>query len=155
MTRQNLFLCFQGVSYIHQSSLGSHGSIRSSNCLINSRWQVKLTSFGLHFLKKEDHALREVTEYQEYKRMLWTAPELLRLPVELRPPTGTKAGDVYSFAIITQEILYRALPYFMDKLSPKGKDLTHVVLVFFVRKYKDIVAFYIIFNTEIASVIDT
>ena len=50
--------------------------------------------------------------------MLWTSPELLRLTTV--PPRGTQAGDVYSFAIVLQELLFRALPYFLDKESPKG-----------------------------------
>ena len=45
--------------------------------------------------------------------MLWTAPELMPFQragsVEL--PTGTQKGDVYSFAIILHEILYRAGPF--------------------------------------------
>ena len=40
---------------------------------------------------------------------LWVAPELLRMPE--RPARGTKEGDVFSFAIIVQEILLRTGPY--------------------------------------------
>ena len=52
---------------------------------------------------------------------LWTAPELLRVPS--CPPEGTQKGDVYSFAIICQEIVHRRAPFWvrnMDHLSPKG-----------------------------------
>ena len=44
--------------------------------------------------------------------LLWTAPELLRMGV--RPLYGTQKGDVYSFAIIAQEIAYRAQPFFLS-----------------------------------------
>ena len=50
---------------------------------------------------------------------LWTAPELLRMG-DQRPYNGTQRGDVFSFGIIMQEILYRALPYFIELLSPRG-----------------------------------
>ena len=52
---------------------------------------------------------------------LWSAPELLRL--SCRPPEGSQKGDVYSFAIICQEIIHRRGPFWvrnMDHLSPKG-----------------------------------
>ena len=56
--------------------------------------------------------------------MLWTAPELLRSnDPELRE-RGTKKADVYSFAIILQEILFQTHAYDLeDSLYPKGKQL--------------------------------
>lgn len=52
--------------------------------------------------------------------LLWTAPELLRLPSA--PSSGTKEGDVYSFSIILQEILVLDKPFstFIHK-EAKGK----------------------------------
>ena len=87
---------------------------------MNSRWQIKLTSVGLQFIKQEDRGIQAIGEYKIYKKQLWTAPELLRMPAHLRPASGTRAGDVFSFAIVMQEILYRAMPYFMENLTPEG-----------------------------------
>ena len=53
--------------------------------------------------------------------MLWTAPEILRNNYS-SASKGSRKGDVYSFAIIMQEVLYRALPYFQEDLSPQGKN---------------------------------
>ena len=51
---------------------------------------------------------------------LWTSPELLRMPNQM--VEGTQRGDVYSFAIICEEILYRSGPFFVQNmdLSPQG-----------------------------------
>ena len=56
-----------------------------------------------------------------YHKLLWTAPELLRLSKDERPQYGTKKGDVYSFGVIAQEVLYRAPPYFVDTETSQGK----------------------------------
>jgi len=62
----------------------------------------------------------QVGEYQFYRDQLWTAPELLRMTT--RPINGTQKADVYSFAIILQEIMFRAEPYFIDIDPPQGMD---------------------------------
>jgi len=36
-----------------------------------------------------------------------------------RPINGTQKADVYSFAIILQEIMFRAEPYFVDLDPPE------------------------------------
>jgi len=58
-------------------------------------------------------------EFKFYRDQLWTAPELLRKPMTTRPINGTQKADVYSFAIILQEIMYRAMPFFYDTLDLK------------------------------------
>jgi len=60
----------------------------------------------------------QVGEFEFYRDQLWTAPELLRMTS--RPVNGTQKGDVYSFAIILQEIIFRAAPYFIDVDTPKS-----------------------------------
>lgn len=112
--------------YIHGSFLESHGNLRSSVCLIDSRWMLKITSHGLHALKSGDKKYDEIGEYAKYKRMLWTAPELLR---NVKPPRyGTQKGDVYSFGIIIQEIVYRSMPFFLDR-DPTGIFLNYLITV--------------------------
>lgn len=34
--------------YIHDSIIKTHGNLKSSNCVVDSRWVVKITDFGLH-----------------------------------------------------------------------------------------------------------
>lgn len=53
------------------------------------------------------------------KDLLWTAPELLRSSSMRR--RGTYLGDVYSFAIIVQEVISRSSPFCMLDMPPKGE----------------------------------
>ena len=66
-------------------------------------------------------------EAQFYRDQLWTAPELLRMTT--RPINGTQKADVYSFAIILQEIMFRAAPYFIDIEQPQGSSSSYNFLV--------------------------
>ena len=59
----------------------------------------------------------QVGEFGYYRDQLWTAPELLRMTT--RPISGTQKADVYSFAIILQEIMFRAEPYFINLDPPE------------------------------------
>lgn len=53
------------------------------------------------------------------KDLLWTAPELLRSSSLRRK--GTFTGDIYSFSIITQEVVSRSAPFCMLDMPPKGQ----------------------------------
>ncbi|KAL5017260.1 hypothetical protein ScPMuIL_006849 [Solemya velum] len=100
-----LDLVVPGISYIHSTSLKSHGRLKSSNCVIDNRWVLKITDYGLRGFNK----VIPMKETDDFKSWLWTAPELLRLPV--MPKNGTPEGDVYSYGIILHEIYYRMGPF--------------------------------------------
>jgi len=72
----------------------------------------------------------QVDECRYYRDQLWTAPELLRMTT--RPINGTQKADVYSFAIILQEIMFRAEPYFIDMEPPQSmtRDCTFIIMCF-------------------------
>lgn len=46
-----IFVSFYGMHFIHTSPFGSHGRLKSMNCLIDSRWQVKISDYGLPELR--------------------------------------------------------------------------------------------------------
>ena len=54
---------------------------------------------------------------------LWTAPELLR-QVKY-PPDGTLKADVYSFAIIVQEIVFREGVFYMHGMEELSAGAPH------------------------------
>jgi serine/threonine protein kinase len=39
------------MSYLHSSDVRSHGSLKSSNCVVDSRFVLKITDFGLHIVR--------------------------------------------------------------------------------------------------------
>lgn len=78
----------------------------------------QIGNYGLHAFKRGENP-EDVGDYERYMKMLWTAPEILRSPNI--PRNGTPKGDIYSYGIILQEIVYRAMPFFMDEMSPKGE----------------------------------
>ncbi|PIK45495.1 putative speract receptor isoform X2 [Apostichopus japonicus] len=108
----------KGMIYLHNSEIHSHGCLKSSNCLIDSRWVVRITDYGLSHMRQVDEKIQfQQGEYAYYRQLLWRAPELLRDP---NPPlAGTQKGDVYSFAIILYEIALRDGPYGSCELSPQ------------------------------------
>lgn len=48
------WFCYKGLAYLHKSDLRFHGNLKSSNCLIDSRWACKLTDFAPRHLQGED-----------------------------------------------------------------------------------------------------
>ncbi|XP_076448288.1 atrial natriuretic peptide receptor 1-like [Babylonia areolata] len=95
----------RGMAYLHSTDIHSHGNLKSTNCVVDSRFVVKITDFGLHHLRQHCQDETEKETFAWYQRKLWTAPELLRMTS--RPPEGSPKGDVYSFGVICQEIVYR------------------------------------------------
>ncbi|KAJ8681432.1 hypothetical protein QAD02_017219, partial [Eretmocerus hayati] len=107
----------KGMLYIHESSvLVCHGNLKSSNCVVTSRWVLQVSDFGLHDIRQSAES-DSIGEHQYYRNLFWKAPELMRDPHA--PIRGTQEGDIYSFAIILFEIIGRKGPYGGVDLEPK------------------------------------
>ncbi|KAK3733152.1 hypothetical protein RRG08_046076 [Elysia crispata] len=115
----------RGMAYLHSSEVRSHGNLKSTNCVVDSRFVVKITDFGLHQLRTTDDVLDEES-FAAFQRKLWTAPELVRMAH--RPPEGTQKGDVYSFAIICQEIVYRNGVFYLQNFDISPQEIGEKVL---------------------------
>lgn len=130
----------RGMYYLHNSVIETHGSLKSSNCVVDSRFVLKITDFGLYGLRREQSEGKESYAHWKSKNnkiikiindmliqipthclsdLLWTAPELLRM--SFPPERGSQKGDVYSFAIICHEIVTRQGPFYLgfSDLSPQ------------------------------------
>ncbi|ELU04879.1 hypothetical protein CAPTEDRAFT_138341, partial [Capitella teleta] len=93
-----------GMDYLHRSPLKVHGRMKSTNCVVDGRWVVKITDWGLESMREHNFD----DDLQRYKSLFWTAPELLR---DASIGSGSVKGDSYSFGIILQEILFREPPF--------------------------------------------
>ncbi|VEN53485.1 unnamed protein product [Callosobruchus maculatus] len=103
----------KGMLYLHRSPIKFHGALKSTNCLVDNRFVLKIADFGLHFLRVFSQKDIEENWHAFWERKLWTAPELLRL--DHMPPEGSQKGDVYSFGIIMHEIIVREGVFYLDE----------------------------------------
>ncbi|XP_022901089.2 retinal guanylyl cyclase 2 isoform X1 [Onthophagus taurus] len=104
----------RGMKYLHSTPIRIHGYLTSRNCVIDARWVLKVTDYGMPAFYES----QGITPPQKNaKELLWTAPELLRHS-SLRKK-GTQPGDVYSFGIILQEVVVRGEPFCMLSLGPE------------------------------------
>ncbi|KAM6217173.1 atrial natriuretic peptide receptor 1 [Rhynchocyon petersi] len=107
----------KGMLFLHNGAICSHGNLKSSNCVVDGRFVLKITDYGLESFRDpnadQGHAL--------YAKKLWTAPELLRMA--LPPARGSQAGDVYSFGIILQEIALRNGVFYVEGLDISPKEI--------------------------------
>ncbi|VEN37483.1 unnamed protein product [Callosobruchus maculatus] len=113
----------KGMLYLHNSMLICHGNLKSSNCVVTSRWVLQVTDFGLAEMRHCAENDMTIGEHQYYRSLFWKAPEILRNP--LLHIRGTQKGDVYSFAIILYEILGRKGPFGPTGYEPR--DIVELV----------------------------
>lgn len=123
--------CEQGLEYLHASKIGVHGQLTIINCLVDSRWAVRLTDYGLErvfdlfynkgsILRKPTSLLSTVVSRNS--SMFYDAREFLldlekrHLAPELSTENGKKgnlmltpAADIYSFGMVMYQILFRKL----------------------------------------------
>ncbi|XP_062898913.1 atrial natriuretic peptide receptor 2 [Mobula hypostoma] len=112
----------KGMSFLHNSIIGSHGNLKSSNCVVDSRFVLKITDYGLASFRS---SCNNEDSYASYAKKLWTAPELIRWG--RAPPQGTQKGDVYSFGIILQEIAFRNGPFYIEGMDLSPKEIVQKV----------------------------
>lgn len=112
----------QGMIFLHDSDLEYHGNLKSSNCVITSRWVLQLTDFGLSELRTLANlgAFDPAIKHPYYQNQLWKAPEHLQEKEGVF--SASQKGDVYAFGIILYEIYGRKGPYGLCEYDPQGKS---------------------------------
>lgn len=126
------------MCYLHESEIKVHGNLKSTNCVVTSRWSLQVSDYGLHELREGQQFENEMQRYKgklargawlagacrvPVSALLWTAPELLMAGAIDRPQRGTQKGDVFSFGVVLHEIFSRMGPYGIEadcNFTPKG-----------------------------------
>ncbi|GMT23962.1 hypothetical protein PFISCL1PPCAC_28592, partial [Pristionchus fissidentatus] len=104
-----------GLFYIHHSDVKLHGNLSSETCLVDERWQVKLSYYGLAWIR--------CLQKKRKKDLMWTAPELLRSEDTI----GSKEGDVYSFGIIASEIITKSTVWDLDNRKERPEEIFYML----------------------------
>lgn len=55
--------------FLHGSPLDYHGNLKSSNCVVTSRWVLQVTDFGLEELRQQSEHDSNVGDHQRYRSM--------------------------------------------------------------------------------------
>ncbi|CAD5124472.1 DgyrCDS12754 [Dimorphilus gyrociliatus] len=119
----DLFKCnlvsdlIKGMIYLHDSEIGAHGNLKSTNCLIDSRWILRITDFSLDSFKSShqprtssasrDYSFLDQLSEEDAVKLFWTPPEVLSCPT-LR---NSQKVDSYAFGIILHEIHSKLWPF--------------------------------------------
>ncbi|PIK56015.1 putative atrial natriuretic peptide receptor 1-like, partial [Apostichopus japonicus] len=104
----------RGLHYLHSNKF-FHGRLKSSNCVIDDRWVVKLTDFGLPLFRQEDGTPDPDNMYSGLRTRAYMPPEIRQCPNS----PFTPSTDVFSYAIILVEIATRNEPW-------EDEDLTNL-----------------------------
>ncbi len=66
------------MQHIHNSPIGSHGNLKSSNCVVDSRFICKITDFGLPTLRSNTNkglpspgVIKDITFYKSIKHFFF------------------------------------------------------------------------------------
>uniref|UniRef100_A0A0K0DC54 Guanylate cyclase domain-containing protein n=1 Tax=Angiostrongylus cantonensis TaxID=6313 RepID=A0A0K0DC54_ANGCA len=83
----------ESVCYLHHSAVGAHGWISSKSCLVDEKWQVKLSYFGLAAIK--------AVEDRERKELIYKIKRGGRAPI--RPQLDTEEESNSSMSLLVKD----------------------------------------------------
>ncbi|XP_055347556.1 guanylate cyclase 2G-like [Paramacrobiotus metropolitanus] len=117
----------KGMAHLHQKNI-IHGQLTTSCCYIDARWNVVIGDWeqlSLHKAQKiefyafervhsalQDEQNQEISQYDYYKLLFWTAPEALVWIAGVYAAGGMqKSADVYSYGVVVYETFAGCEPY--------------------------------------------
>ena len=79
------------MAFIHSSEIRIHGNLKSSNCVVDSRFVLKVTDFGLHSLRDRGENVEDSYSYWKRKN------EMDYPDFPARNMSGYAVPDLWSF----------------------------------------------------------
>ena len=75
------------MSFIQASEIKVHGNLKSSNCVVDSRFVLKVTDFGLHSLRDRGESIEESYAYwkSNYLELITFISDTVSAPIERHP----------------------------------------------------------------------
>ncbi|KAF8564691.1 hypothetical protein P879_03344 [Paragonimus westermani] len=120
------FDLIRGLAFLHDSDLRYHGNLKPTNCVINSRWVLKLTDFGLTaFRMGECFAYLDEDDY--FARLFWTPPESLRRMLALVVNGQLCAASHPHLFVLAKQLMSQGIGFTLNSDQDgerEGSDLT-------------------------------
>lgn len=123
----------QGMCFLHNQHL-IHGNLKACVCFVDAKWTVKVGDWEflkLLTLNNEENAMiagnvykGSLTKPSITSREFWVAPEVLRAHYKCKL---TQECDVFSFAILLQEIYTQEEPYSEYLGTSSTKEILHAI----------------------------
>ncbi|XGW11033.1 hypothetical protein V3C99_012494, partial [Haemonchus contortus] len=103
------------LGFLHRSPIRCHGFLTSRNCLVDERWVVKISDYGLDRWRLGDKPTQ--------KDLLWSAPEHLRNgSIE-----GSQEGDIYSFGIICSQLVTKTKVWNLENRKEDPEEIIYLL----------------------------
>uniref|UniRef100_A0A670ZHI0 Guanylate cyclase n=1 Tax=Pseudonaja textilis TaxID=8673 RepID=A0A670ZHI0_PSETE len=133
MFKSSLLLdLIKGMKYLHNLDI-SHGRLKSRNCVVDGRFVLKITDYGYGELMAAQGISQDPASAEGISLSLSLSfSSFLHLSLPEVNPKGTLQGDVFSFAIILQEVILRGPPYCTMELTAEEiiSKLKHPMMLF-------------------------
>eukprot|EP01137_Pigoraptor_chileana_P018469 Opistho-2@77987 len=118
-----------GMKYLHTSDINCHGRLKPSNCVVDGRWALKITDYGLWRFRFGGASLT-ASPYDDETGfdgadVFYQAPEHCAIG---RPALNniSQKGDIYSFGIIASEVVTR-LPAYSEHMGSPQEIVTSII----------------------------
>ena len=118
-----------GISYLHNKDI-IHGHFSGDCCFLDSSWKVTIAAWAGNIIYPQSSTIMATSKVSplqnhysddEANELMFTAPERLKYG-----GVRTAAGDIYSLAMVCQELLSHKAPY--SELSLRPPDILHAVM---------------------------